>query len=112
MADLYAAADVMIYPTKADNLPLVILEGMSCGLPVISSILGGISEIIKDQEDSFLIDSYYDKIAFQKSITSFRQSSDEFKTKISKNARATVVNGFSLKKMTQTYDKLYESFFE
>jgi glycosyltransferase involved in cell wall biosynthesis len=112
MADLYAAADVMIYPTKADNLPLVILEAMSSGLPVISSNLGGISEIIKDQENSFLIDSYYDKIAFQKCITNFRESTDEFKAKMARNARATVENKFSLHKMIHAYDKLYESFFD
>ncbi len=112
MAELYAAADLMVYPTKADNLPLVVLEAMSAGLPVLSSNIGGISEIISHNENGFLIDSSHDKIAFINSIVTFRNSSTEEKQRIARNARTTIVENFSAVKMIKAYDELYASLFE
>ena len=112
MAELYAAADLMIYPTKADNLPLVVLEAMSAGLPVSSSNIGGISEIIRHNENGFLIDSSHDKMAFKNSIINFRNYSIEEKQRIARNARTTIVENFSAVKMIKTYDELYASLFE
>lgn len=111
MAELYSAADLMIYPTLADNLPLVVLEAMSSGLPVLSSTIGGISEIIKHNENGYLIESSQDKIAFKNSIINFKHSSIEERERISKNARSTIVNDFSIVKMIDSYDELYMSFF-
>jgi glycosyltransferase involved in cell wall biosynthesis len=43
----YNAADFFILPSKSgEGLPLVALEAMACGLPVIATDVGGISEIL------------------------------------------------------------------
>jgi glycosyltransferase involved in cell wall biosynthesis len=39
---LYRSADLFVYPTKGDTLPLVVLEAMACGLPIVSTTIGGI----------------------------------------------------------------------
>jgi alpha-maltose-1-phosphate synthase len=39
---LYRLADVFVYPTSGDTLPLVILEAMASGLPIVSTTVGGI----------------------------------------------------------------------
>ena len=36
----YSAADLFIFPTHADNLPLVVQESMACGTPVVSFKIG------------------------------------------------------------------------
>lgn len=39
---LYKSADIFVFPSRADTLPLVILEAMASGLPVVSTRVGGI----------------------------------------------------------------------
>lgn len=46
LAQYYAAADVFLFPTLADNLPNVILETMACGTPTIAFSTGGVPEMI------------------------------------------------------------------
>ncbi len=39
----------------SDNLPTVIMEGMSCALPVVSTRVAGIPEMVRDGETGFLV---------------------------------------------------------
>ena len=54
MAKYYSASDLYLYPTLADNCPLVVLEAMACGLPVLSFNTGGIPELVKHMETGYI----------------------------------------------------------
>jgi glycosyltransferase involved in cell wall biosynthesis len=54
LARRIAAADVLLYPSLADNLPLTVLQAMACGLGTVSFATGGIPEMISHGVDGWL----------------------------------------------------------
>lgn len=57
LGQLMRAADLFVYPTLADNHPLVILEAMAAALPTISFAAGGVAEQITDGAAGYLVTS-------------------------------------------------------
>lgn len=51
----YAAADVYVHPTFYDTCSLVVLEAAASGLPVITTRINGVSELLSDGVDSLLL---------------------------------------------------------
>jgi glycosyltransferase involved in cell wall biosynthesis len=46
LAKYYYASDCFITPTLADNSPLVVIESLSCGTPVLASNVGGLTDLV------------------------------------------------------------------
>jgi glycosyltransferase involved in cell wall biosynthesis len=53
---LFQGAMIYILPSYGENLPFALLEAMAVGLPVITTPVGAISEIVLDGENGFLIE--------------------------------------------------------
>ncbi len=49
----YAAADVVALPSRSEAFGMGILEGMACGLPVVTSSNAGVSDLIEDGVNGF-----------------------------------------------------------
>ena len=47
LVDLYRSADLLCLPTRGDSFGWVVLEAMSCGVPVIASRMGAIPELLR-----------------------------------------------------------------
>jgi phosphatidylinositol alpha-mannosyltransferase len=56
LAGEYAAARALVHPTHLDNLPLVVLEAMSSGVPVVATRVGAIPEAVTDGETGYLFE--------------------------------------------------------
>jgi len=54
LAEMYRNADVFVFPTLIEGMPLVVLEAMACGLPVIVTA-NGPADIVRDGIEGFII---------------------------------------------------------
>ncbi len=109
MARYYSAADLFLYPSLADNCPLVILESMACATPVITFKTGGIPELVKHLETGYLAE-YKNTRDFMDGIDFYVKNRVEM-TKSSFQASEHVNRNFSLNKMIDSYMALYEKVF-
>jgi glycosyltransferase involved in cell wall biosynthesis len=55
VADLCRSADVLLNPSLADNSPNSVLEALACGLPVVSTCVGGVPYIVVDGVSALLV---------------------------------------------------------
>ena len=56
MPGIYASADILLLPSYNEGLPYVVIEAMAAGLPVISTPVGAIPEVVEDGVNGYLID--------------------------------------------------------
>ena len=51
-------ADVFLNTTNYDNTPVSVLEAMACGLPLVSTNVGGIPYLLEDGKTALLAPSW------------------------------------------------------
>jgi glycosyltransferase involved in cell wall biosynthesis len=56
IADLYAALDVYVAPSRQEGGPKGVLEAMAAGVPVVSTRVGQAAELIRDGGNGWLVD--------------------------------------------------------
>jgi glycosyltransferase involved in cell wall biosynthesis len=101
----YAAADLFLFPTRADNLPLVLQESMACGTPMISFKIGGVPDLVRPGMTGYLAQPE-DIRDFARGIVQLWED-ESLRDRLSQNCRAIATQEYSLEKQAQRYIKLY-----
>lgn len=104
MANYLAASDVFLYPTKADNLPNVLVEAIACGTPCVTFNIGGCSEIIQERNGVVVTPGDFDGMA----RATLSLLADPAQKQMRDNARSWAVEYFSISQMGATYHRLFE----
>lgn len=55
MVGLLREADIFVLPTRADSHSVASLEAMAMGLPVITTAVGGVVDVVRDGETGYLV---------------------------------------------------------
>lgn len=101
-----AYADLFMLPSDFEGLPIVIIEAMSCGKPIVASDVGGISEIVRNGENGFVVankaDAFAEKIHYLVKHESVRLA-------FGKASQAFYEKELTLEKMGLSYLRLYKS---
>jgi glycosyltransferase involved in cell wall biosynthesis len=104
---LLAAADVFVYPTRADNHPLLLLEAMAAGAPVAASGVGGIPEQVRHGSTGLLADPGDDR-ALADAAASLLEAPARARD-LGNAARAAWAERFTVRRMGTDHLRLYRS---
>jgi len=108
LAKYYSSADILLYPSIADNCPLVVLEAMACGLPVVSFNTGGIPELIEHKTNGYIAE-YKNQNDIEAGIKYILDIPLQESEKMRPYSINKIKNGFTLEKMAEKYLNLYLS---
>lgn len=108
IAAIYAAADMLIVPSLADNLPNVICEALACGTPVIGSNIGGIPELVIDGETGYLFECQ-DANGLSQRIERMATEAKASRQEWSQRCRAYAEQFLDINRCVQSHLDLYES---
>jgi 1,4-alpha-glucan branching enzyme len=90
---LYRAADLVVAPSISEALPMVVLEALAAGTPVVACPAGDIPLVVRDGENGLLVPPR-DPPALAGAIASLAKDRDRLRT-LAANARASVLPRFS-----------------
>ncbi|MFZ5590688.1 MAG: glycosyltransferase family 4 protein [Bacillota bacterium] len=101
-----AAMDVFILLSRFEGLPLVIIEAMQQGVPVVAHAVGGIDELVKEGVNGFLI-SPGDKAA---AVTRLKElvESPELAAALGQQGREIAMASFTQETMLEKYLAVYK----
>ncbi|MCM1120972.1 MAG: glycosyltransferase [Eubacterium sp.] len=106
--EIYAAADLYILPSIAENFPCTTLEAMASGTPVVAFMVGGIIEQL-DEESGFLVGESGESLSRELARKIRMALSDQERLgDISEKAYRRSVNLFSADSMNAKYRTLYK----
>jgi glycosyltransferase involved in cell wall biosynthesis len=107
LCNVYNSADLFLFPSIQDNCPLVLLEAISCGTPVVCFDATGPGEIIDHQANGHAATAF-EPIDLVKGVK-WVLSDEMRKKQLGINARLKVEKDFDMKNVSEKYIQLYES---
>ncbi len=102
------AFDFFVLPSVKEGLPYTLLEAMAAGLLIVATRVGGVSEIITDKSDGFLIESQNERALANKIFDLIQDVLyDENINEVKEQAKNKIKREFSLARMIEETKKVY-----
>jgi len=107
LACLYSAADVMVAPSRQENLANTVMEAMACGTPVDAFDIGGNSDLIDHQVNGYLAKPF-DASDLARGISWLLDDAAGMKS-MSRAARHKCESKFDLGLVSSQYEAIYRN---
>jgi glycosyltransferase involved in cell wall biosynthesis len=105
MVSLYNLADVLAFPSTTDWFPLVVMESLACGTPVVASRVGGLPEIVAEGL-GYLVEPGDAQALAEKAAQAIRE---RLKEKAGAAAAAHIREHFDLERMAARVEQVYHA---
>ncbi|GAA4883851.1 hypothetical protein GCM10023311_02650 [Flaviramulus aquimarinus] len=105
MSMAYSAADVFVIPSLMDNLPNTVLESLMCGTPVIGFAVGGITDMVQNEINGYLVNTINSE-ALKNTLLKFLNNDVVFN---SSEIRSKAIENYDLMLQANRYINLYKS---
>ncbi|MFM9267091.1 glycosyltransferase family 4 protein [Tychonema sp. BBK16] len=106
LAKVYAAADVMVVPSRYEAFGQTASEALACGTPVVAFDVTGLKDIVDRHENGYLAQPY-DSEDLARGIAWVLEDRERHE-RLCLNARRKVETRFTLEVQAREYQKLYE----
>jgi glycosyltransferase involved in cell wall biosynthesis len=103
---LYSEVDIMVVPSRQDNLPNTVVESLACGTPVVAFNIGGMSDMIDHKINGYLAKPF--DISDLSAGIDWVISDEKRHKYLRIKARDKAMLCFDIKKTARQYASLYE----
>jgi glycosyltransferase involved in cell wall biosynthesis len=106
LTELLSAADLFLIPSQQESFGLSALEAMACEVPVISSSVGGLPELIVHNQTGYIAEIGDTERMAKYAIDLL--TNEPKRLMFAKEGRKRAVEQFNLDKIVTEYEKHYE----
>lgn len=107
LGHIYREADALVLPSVSDAFPLVALEAMACGTPVLATRVSGLPEMIEDWQTGFLVKP--GDIGQLAMGIRFLSGDAQLRKRMGQNGHRRVLDGFLWPAVTERYLSVFRS---
>ncbi len=111
LIDAYHAMDLFVFSSKTETQGMVLTEAMAAGLPVIALSASGVTDVLQDRENGYLVQREH-PVLFARKIDRYFNHEQAIRETMKQNARRTAEH-FSIEacagRVLECYQKLIQS---
>jgi glycosyltransferase involved in cell wall biosynthesis len=104
---VYEGAEMLVVPAVSEASPLVAVEAMACGLPVVASRISGLPSLVKDWDTGFLVKP--GDVGQLAMAMTFLWGDDSLRARMGQNGRHRVLRDFVWAAVARRYLDVYGS---
>nr|WP_321409388.1 glycosyltransferase [uncultured Carboxylicivirga sp.] len=110
LIDYLSASDVVVVPSKHENLSNLIMESLSCSKPVVAFNIGGNSDMITHEKNGYLAKPF-DSEDLANGLR-WCVNDEDRNAQLSANARQTIEEQYSIDRVSKSHLDLYSKIIE
>lgn len=105
VAKVLGKATVFVFPSLREGLPLSVLEAMACGVPVVGSDIPGVNEVVKHEENGFLVPPKNSEALANVILTLLND--ENLRRKVGRDARQLMTEKYNWNAIASKIEKVY-----